>query len=166
MENTLKAVAIGLAVPQTAEEVAVAPTSAAPVEAASPAEKSVASKASEYVDLDVIFNAIKPVANEITLGSISGFCTGYAAKKLGKAAAFVIGLGFLGIQGAAYSGYINVNWLKVQKDLIKALDTNEDGKIDSHEMKHYMEKAVTIARYQMPTSTGFVAGLLVGIRSG
>lgn len=42
--------------------------------------------------------ALGPVGSEITMGAVLGFCSGYAVKKVGKAAAFVVGVTFIATQ--------------------------------------------------------------------
>ena len=66
---------------------------------------------------------LKPLLSELSFGSVVGYCSGYAMKKVGKAMAFVIGVGFIGVQTVVHFGYIDVNWTKVRDDAIKPLDT-------------------------------------------
>ena len=67
---------------------------------------------------------LKPLLTELSFGSIVGYCSGYAMKKVGKALAFVIGVGFISLQTVVHLGYIDVNWTKVRDDaIIKPLDT-------------------------------------------
>lgn len=66
---------------------------------------------------------LKPIASQLTFGSVVGYCSGVALKKLGKAVAFIIGVGFVGVQSAVYAGYIQVDWLKIRDDAMKPLDT-------------------------------------------
>mmetsp|Transcript_25182 Transcript_25182/g.62081 ORF Transcript_25182/g.62081 Transcript_25182/m.62081 type:complete len:89 (-) Transcript_25182:41-307(-) len=66
---------------------------------------------------------LKPIVSKISFGSVVGYCSGMALKKVGKAVAFVIGVGFIGVQSAVYSGYITVDWGKVSGDAMKPLDT-------------------------------------------
>ena len=66
---------------------------------------------------------LKPILSQISFGSVVGYCSGMALKKIGKAVAFVIGVGFIGVQSAVGAGYINVNWKKIQGDTMKPLDT-------------------------------------------
>merc|ERR1719195_1523568 len=65
---------------------------------------------------DEIMNLIKPMAGQISYGVVLGGCAGYAAKKMTKVAAFAVGGVFLGLQGLAYQGYINVNWEQIEKE--------------------------------------------------
>ena len=65
----------------------------------------------------------KPHLSKLTFGSIVGYCSGAAAKKVGKALAVMGGLAFIAVQSAAYSGYVDVNWNKIQDDAISQVDT-------------------------------------------
>jgi uncharacterized membrane protein (Fun14 family) len=65
----------------------------------------------------------KPHLGKLTFGSIVGYCSGAAAKKVGKALAVIGGLAFIAIQSAAYSGYVDVDWNKIQDDAISKVDT-------------------------------------------
>eukprot|EP00954_Amorphochlora_amoebiformis_P000745 58067-Amorphochlora_amoeboformis.AAC.1 len=71
----------------------------------------------------------KQFGKEITLGAVTGFCSGYAMKKVAKAAAVGIGLFFIGIQILAYQGLITVPWAKVSKKFIETADLDGDGTI-------------------------------------
>ena len=74
--------------------------------------------------VEAAIEAAKPALMKMSVGSVMGYCSGYALKKVGKAMAVVVGLGFVGLQSAAYGGYITVNWMKVADDaIIKPLDT-------------------------------------------
>ena len=74
------------------------------------------SKAKDAVERAL--DAMKPMAGPLTFGGIMGYCSGMALKKVGKAVAFVVGLGFVGLQAAAYAGYIELKWEKIGKDSI------------------------------------------------
>lgn len=43
---------------------------------------------------------------QVTLGSMAGFCSGYAVKKVSKVAAFAIGAGFIVVQLLRYAEVI------------------------------------------------------------
>jgi uncharacterized membrane protein (Fun14 family) len=64
----------------------------------------------------------KPYVEQLTFGSIMGFCSGYALKKVGKAAAVVVGCGFIALQTAASYGYIKLDWARISEDAQKKLD--------------------------------------------
>eukprot|EP00559_Dactyliosolen_fragilissimus_P002729 CAMPEP_0184854794 /NCGR_PEP_ID=MMETSP0580-20130426/191_1 /TAXON_ID=1118495 /ORGANISM="Dactyliosolen fragilissimus" /LENGTH=98 /DNA_ID=CAMNT_0027349129 /DNA_START=63 /DNA_END=356 /DNA_ORIENTATION=+ len=89
---------------------------------------------------DAVSEAIekaKPVLSKLTFGSIVGYCSGAATKKVGKAIAVLGGLAFIAIQSAVYSGYVEVNWNKVQKEAIAKVDTDGDGELTVKDVKTY-----------------------------
>jgi uncharacterized membrane protein (Fun14 family) len=65
---------------------------------------------------------LKPIIGKLTFSGIMGYTTGYAAKTISKAAAFMVGIGFIGLQGLNYYGYINIDWGKVKDDAVKKAD--------------------------------------------
>jgi FUN14 domain-containing protein 1 len=73
--------------------------------------------------VEAALDKLKPMLQQLSFGSFMGYCSGMALKKVGKAVAFVIGAGFVGLQGAAYCGYIDVDWIKIKDDALKPLDT-------------------------------------------
>lgn len=67
---------------------------------------------------------LKPLAVQVGVGGIMGYCTGMAMKKVGKVLATVLGLGFVALQSAAYAGYIQVNWKQIGDDaIVKRIDS-------------------------------------------
>uniref|UniRef100_A0A3P8RYH7 FUN14 domain containing 1 n=1 Tax=Amphiprion percula TaxID=161767 RepID=A0A3P8RYH7_AMPPE len=60
------------------------------------------------------------VATQLMMGGVTGWCAGYVFQRVGKIAATAIGGGFLLLQIANHSGYVQVDWKKVEKDVNKA----------------------------------------------
>ena len=73
--------------------------------------------------------------NQIGFGFISGFCAGFAAKKAGKVAAVGVGGVFIFLQSLAYTGFIEVDYGKMEGQVTEVLDRNHDGKIDQEDAK-------------------------------
>lgn len=69
-----------------------------------------------------------------------GYSSGYCVKRMSKFAAFVIGSLFLTIQTLSYNGYVAVNYDKAKGDLEKLFDLNNDGKVDTEDVKIVYEK--------------------------
>eukprot|EP00931_Biecheleriopsis_adriatica_P113530 TRINITY_DN88596_c0_g1_i1.p1 TRINITY_DN88596_c0_g1~~TRINITY_DN88596_c0_g1_i1.p1 ORF type:complete len:194 (+),score=47.50 TRINITY_DN88596_c0_g1_i1:75-584(+) len=108
-----------------------------------------------------------PLGESISVGGLSGFCSGFALKKVGKAAAVIFGGIFALQQALAYNGYVTVNWEKVEKDMSKLLDTNKDGKLDAKDLGVGYKKALEILQYNNAgLSGGFAGGFLLGVRYG
>jgi uncharacterized membrane protein (Fun14 family) len=72
--------------------------------------------------VETALEKLKPYANQLTVGSITGFCSGYALKKIGKAAAVIVGCGFIALQTCVTFGYLNVDWARISEDTQKKLD--------------------------------------------
>uniref|UniRef100_A0A8I5R0R6 FUN14 domain containing 2 n=1 Tax=Papio anubis TaxID=9555 RepID=A0A8I5R0R6_PAPAN len=60
------------------------------------------------------------VATQLFIGGVTGWCTGFIFQKVGKLAATAVGGGFFLLQLANHSGYIKVDWQRVEKDMKKA----------------------------------------------
>lgn len=88
--------------------VAMAPSPAAAGAASAPAAAGAAAAApaagagSEPFDL----LQYKEIGTQLTFGAAAGFCSGYALKKVGKAAAFTFGAAFIAVQVLRYYGVI------------------------------------------------------------
>lgn len=65
----------------------------------------------------------KPHLSKLSFGGVVGYCSGAAAKKIGKAISVLVGLAFITVQSAVYSGYISVDWDKVKDDAVAKVDT-------------------------------------------
>ncbi len=101
--------------------------------------------------------------SEISFGGAVGFCSGYAVKQVGKVAAATIGMIFILAQVASSQGYIHINWKKVEQDVIRAVDPNGDGKITKDDFVIWWNKFLRVVRHNLPSSSGFGVGFLLGI---
>mmetsp|Transcript_44389 Transcript_44389/g.128318 ORF Transcript_44389/g.128318 Transcript_44389/m.128318 type:complete len:124 (-) Transcript_44389:44-415(-) len=115
-------------------------------------------------DLTKFIEANMPMMNQLGFGGVMGYCSGMAFRKVGKAVGVVIGLGFMGTQAAAASGYINVDWEKVKGDAIKPLDMNKDGKVDEKDAQEIWNRYNAMMTQRLPSAGGFAAGFLLGAR--
>ena len=94
-------------------------------------------------------------------GFAAGACTGFALKKVAKAAALTFGAVFIGFQLAAKSQYVTVNWEKIEGDLKKYIPDRPD---DESQM-------ITETVQFLTTNTGiatavFTTGFVTGLRMG
>uniref|UniRef100_A0A7S4MP33 EF-hand domain-containing protein n=1 Tax=Odontella aurita TaxID=265563 RepID=A0A7S4MP33_9STRA len=106
---------------------------------------------------------LKPAMSKLTFGAFVGYCSGVAAKKVGKAVAAAIGFGFIALQGIAYTGYIDVDWQKVKDDAVKTIDTDSDGKLTIDDAKTYWQKLKMILTNKIPDTGGFSLGFLYAV---
>ncbi|RQM20645.1 hypothetical protein B5M09_000411 [Aphanomyces astaci] len=53
---------------------------------------------------------------------------------------------------AASAGYIQIDWKKVEKDAIAAVDPNGDGKITPDDFKIWWKKFLALSKHNLPSS--------------
>eukprot|EP00542_Grammatophora_oceanica_P017442 CAMPEP_0194029650 /NCGR_PEP_ID=MMETSP0009_2-20130614/3325_1 /TAXON_ID=210454 /ORGANISM="Grammatophora oceanica, Strain CCMP 410" /LENGTH=189 /DNA_ID=CAMNT_0038669379 /DNA_START=66 /DNA_END=635 /DNA_ORIENTATION=+ len=106
------------------------------------------------------------IPTQTSYGFVMGYCSGFAMKKVGKAAAGVLGLGFMALQTLSYSGYIQVDHSRLKKDVEGFMDLNKDGKVDAGDAELAKEKLMSVIGFNMPAGGGFGVGFLAGLRSG
>lgn len=106
------------------------------------------------------------VPTQLSYGFVSGYCSGMALKKVGRAAAVVLGLGFVTLQTLSYQGYIQVDHVKMKKQVLDFFDFNEDGKIDGKDRSVATRKVMEVLQFNLPAGGGFGAGFIGGLRSG
>jgi len=104
-----------------------------------------------------------PLMSQVGFGSIAGYTSGYALKKIGQSVAFATGCLFLCAQGLAYCGYVDIKWNRVMADAKNVLDADGDGKVDKDDLIIYWKKIKSILTYNLPSSGGFSLGFLYGL---
>jgi uncharacterized membrane protein (Fun14 family) len=77
----------------------------------------------ECSKIGAILAPYKPIISKLTISSVMGYCSAITAKRLGKGIAFIAGLGFIALQGMVYGGFVTVDWKKVEKSAVDAIDT-------------------------------------------
>merc|ERR1719291_876449 len=100
------------------------------------------------------------------MGSILGFTSGFALKKISSGAAVIFGGLFAIQQGLAYAGYVNVNWKKVEADLTTLLDVNKDGKIDEKDYGVAYKKVLEVLQYNGAGCGGGFTAFCMASRRG
>ena len=107
-------------------------------------------------------------AGTLSFGTASGFCSGLALKKIGRSGATFAGVTFMAATAAQQSGYIDVNWKKVEQDLMGTMDLDGDGKVDSSDFALARQRFVRYMTEKNSAATAgtFAAGLILGFRNG
>ena len=77
----------------------------------------------ESSNIGAIIAPYKPILSKLTVSSLMGYFSAITAKRVGKGIAFIAGLGFIALQGMVYSGFVTVDWKKIEKSAVDALDT-------------------------------------------
>lgn len=107
------------------------------------------------------------VATQLLIGGVTGWCTGFIFQKVGKLAATAVGGGFFLLQLANHTGYIKVDWQRVEKDMKKAkeqLKIRKNNQIPT-EVKSKAEEVVSFVKKNVLVTGGFFGGFLLGMAS-
>lgn len=106
------------------------------------------------------------VVTQIAIGGVSGWCAGYLFQKVGKVAATSVGGGLLLLQIANNSGYIQVDWKRVEKDVNKAKKQLKKGTNQaSAELDTVFQKSMEFVKKNIVVTSSFVGGFLLGMAS-
>lgn len=103
----------------------------------------------------------KSAAQQIAIGGVSGWCTGYLFIRFGKLAAGSLGTTLLLIQIAQHQGYIKINYREVQADIERTR-----GRITREANRHcpgLIENFKKFVQKNLFLAGGFAGGFLIGI---
>lgn len=120
-------------------------------------------KAEVDANPDFIMDEVFPLASQITFGAAMGLSSGYALRQVGRLAGLTLGAGFCLVQGLAYMGYVDVNWRKVERDYVKTIDRDGDGKITAKDFELIFRDVTDVLKFNMPAGSGFTGGLAYGL---
>ncbi len=102
--------------------------------------------------------SLVPWIEQIGFGLVAGFVAGYALKKLGKLVALVVGVLFVALQLLAWSGYVTIQWGRLQQDVEPFLEASS--------LNDAWRTLLTVMTHNLPFAAAFVPGFLVGLRRG
>ncbi|KAF9358548.1 hypothetical protein BGX26_001492 [Mortierella sp. AD094] len=103
---------------------------------------------------------------ELTFGMAMGLCSGFLMKKLGKMMMLVIGLGFVSLQLLASNGYVQINWVAIERKFKSRFDVDGDGKVTSKDARHGFRWLISILTTNFQFKSTFVGGFVLGFRYG
>ncbi|XP_028405620.1 FUN14 domain-containing protein 1-like [Dendronephthya gigantea] len=112
----------------------------------------------------------RPVYQQVGAGGITGWFVGNIFKKVGKVTALAIGGGLLVLQLASQSGYVTINWKKINKDVGK-VSKNVSEKFGEYtssrkqqsKIAKYFNKGGQVVQKNVVVASGFAAGFLLGL---
>lgn len=107
------------------------------------------------MDLNQLLGQIAP---SLGFGGVAGLAVGYAAKKLTKLLALLLGCVFILLQLAAYEGFVTVNWGAVQGRAEHLWSTPQGLTL--------ADRLWDILTANLPFGSGFVAGFALGLKLG
>ncbi|XP_075429229.1 FUN14 domain-containing protein 2 isoform X1 [Ascaphus truei] len=106
------------------------------------------------------------VMTQIMIGGAAGWCAGFLFNKVGKLAATAVGGGFFLLQIAHHTGYVHVDWKRLEKDVNTA---KEQLKIQSKKIKGEQPSRVKeiqiFLKKNVVVTGGFAGGFLLGMVS-
>ncbi|XP_043913580.1 FUN14 domain-containing protein 2 [Protopterus annectens] len=105
------------------------------------------------------------VATQLAIGGVTGWCAGYLFKKVGKLAATAVGGGFFLIQIANHTGYIKVDWKRVESDVNKAKKQLKINTKTSPEVRTRVDEVTSFVKKNVVVAGGFAGGFLLGMAS-
>ena len=106
-----------------------------------------------------------PQLEVVGISGLTGYTTGYAAKRAVKVLFFTAGCIFMGLQALAHNGLITVHWDEMEKRVQSLGDLNNDGKVDSADLKMGNDQLQAYLSAGLPSAGSFSAGFLLGLRS-
>jgi uncharacterized membrane protein (Fun14 family) len=104
------------------------------------------------------FDALAPYLGQISFGALAGFATGFALKKIGRVALVIFGLLFIAVQGLAYLGVVQIDWLRIQ--------SFADPMLKRESLEGFFNSLVRILTNNVPFAGAFIPGFLLGLRFG
>ncbi|XP_056005811.1 FUN14 domain-containing protein 1-like [Ostrea edulis] len=118
-----------------------------------------------YRDSGWLRDAIRDVskrstAQQLAIGGLSGWVSGYLCIKVGKLAAITLGTSILVLQIAQHQGYVKVDWTLFQKDVERAKNV-----IESQTRTHYpgvYNSVMTFFKNNVYLGGSFAGGFLIG----
>eukprot|EP00186_Timspurckia_oligopyrenoides_P002830 CAMPEP_0182445972 /NCGR_PEP_ID=MMETSP1172-20130603/3902_1 /TAXON_ID=708627 /ORGANISM="Timspurckia oligopyrenoides, Strain CCMP3278" /LENGTH=331 /DNA_ID=CAMNT_0024641823 /DNA_START=126 /DNA_END=1118 /DNA_ORIENTATION=- len=100
---------------------------------------------------------------QLSVGSLAGFTSAIALKRIGKVASFGVGFIFVILQGLSYSGFVHINWRKLERGYEHALDMDGDGQVTSKDLNLLVDRAGSVLKHQLWSGVGFTFGMLQGM---
>ena len=99
-----------------------------------------------------------PGIEQLGFGALAGACAGYAAKKIAKVTAVLIGIVFILLQFLAYKHFVAINW--------DAVGHAARGITDSGAPNSLWAGFWRILTHNLPFGGAFAVGFWVGFKKG
>lgn len=76
--------------------------------------------------------------------------------KTAKVALVGVGLAFGSLQVLSYLGYVQLDYSKIEGEVMGALDIDKNGKVDTDDMKELYDRAMKVGKYILSCFCFFV----------
>lgn len=90
--------------------------------------------------------------SQVSVGSLLGFATGYAAKRIGQLLLVIAGVQVIAVQLMARRGWLVVDWDRVGKDLAPNVKSER------------VDWMLGLVKYRVPFAGAFTAGCYAGFQ--
>lgn len=106
----------------------------------------------------------KSVPVQISIGASSGWVAGYLFQKVGKLAATAVGGGFFLILVGHQTGYLRIDWQRVERDVSKTQSRiTEEAEKRLPQVSGLVYQAKDLIKKNVILSSSFGAGFLLGV---
>jgi FUN14 domain-containing protein 1 len=109
---------------------------------------------------EILANA-GPFGTQVGFGAIAGYAAGVALRVAGTAGLAFAGAGFLALQGLQYKGYVEVDWVRVERELRNTV--GDVSKVSSETYNRRLEEVTNVVKFGVPSAGGFSLGLAYGV---
>jgi uncharacterized membrane protein (Fun14 family) len=106
----------------------------------------------------------RPTLANMGVSGAMGALSAAALKAAGRALAAGLGVAFVGLQVLTYTGVATVDWTRVHEAARRVLDATGDGRLDADEAKRALKRGAVVLSQGLPSTAGFAAGFLFGLR--
>ncbi|KRW98332.1 hypothetical protein PPERSA_02109 [Pseudocohnilembus persalinus] len=113
---------------------------------------------------EIIYKETQPLATEFGTGAIFGACAGMFSRMAIRFSMISFGGFFVAMQLLQSSGYVNIEWKKIEADIKQNLDLNKDGKIDEKDAQLAYQRYLSTLTMKLPSTSGFALFFLLGLK--
>lgn len=116
-----------------------------------PVKEAPSEMSSQPHETDVLNETVIPLVNQGFVGGTLGFATGYALRTVGRAAAVGVGSAFVMLQGLSYTGYVKVDWRKLERDTLGGQPRTAEAAVN---------EIIESIAFNAPAGAAYTAGML------
>lgn len=111
---------------------------------------------------DEILRNAGPLGMQLGFGAVAGYCAGVALRVAGTAGLACAGVAFVAMQGAQYKGYVDVNWVRVERELGETYG-DLASRATASSSEEIINELIRAAKFGVPGAGGFGLGLGYGV---
>ena len=109
------------------------------------------------------YDPLQYFGSQVSFGAVSGWAAGYALRQGGKVFGVLLGGGFIVLQTLSHSGYIIVDWKKIEHDYNSVVNYSSDDNGNTNQVHLALRNASEFLRHNLPTGSCFTGGFTYGL---